>query len=274
VSTADAGWRAAPLPAGAAPPRALVAERRPGALYLLGWTGLFHTDDAGATWSSVAVNLPGAITQLLVSPMATGSLLAVAGGEVWFSSDGGQSWEPREVGLPRGRVEALTFSARRPASLRAGGDDRVVASEDAGQTWTSLGQPLPEPDTHIHEMAASLDGDPRQMPLSTDRGLYMTRDGGLTWDLLVDSLPGHIEAGPLLADGQQPTTLYAGFSVTPHDELWQNAASGGSALERLTASEVLGAAAFLVLLGLLAGLALRLLARQSSRGGISRGLAG
>src|SRR5262249_2479703 len=62
-----AGWRSRLMPIGASPPRALVRDTRAASFYLLGWNGLFHTDDAGATWSSLSAALPGPVAQLLVT---------------------------------------------------------------------------------------------------------------------------------------------------------------------------------------------------------------
>jgi hypothetical protein len=216
--------------------------------------------------------LPGPVSRLLVG--TPGSLLALVNGGVWSSDDGGRTWALRgSRGLPAAGIEALDRDPGAPARLWAGGGDRVFRSDDGGQTWASVGQPLPDAGTRLHGIAAAPDQDGRRLLLSTDRGLYATQDAGAHWDLLTDNLPGHIEAGPLTFNTQQPATLYAGFSVTPYDEVWQNAASGSSALARLASSELVGALAFVLLLGLGAGLALRLLARRSPSG-VSRGLAG
>jgi len=268
-------WQSRLLPIGAAPPRALVPAGPAGAFYLLGWNGLFSSDDAGTTWSPLGSGLPGPVSRLLIEPTASGSLVALVDGGIWSSRDGGRTWTPRDRGgLPAGGVEALDRDPGMPARLWAGGADRVFRSDDDGQTWSAVGQPLPDAGTRLHGIAASLDQDGSRLLLSTDRGLYVTTDGGAHWDLLVDNLPGHIEAGPLVFATRQPATLYAGFSVTPYDEVWQNAASGSSALARLARSELVGALAFVLLLGLGAGLALRLLARRSQPPRVQRRLAG
>ncbi|HYW88158.1 MAG TPA: hypothetical protein VFB50_10335 [Chloroflexota bacterium] len=269
-----AGWRSRLMPIGGSPPRALVRDTRAASFYLLGWNGLFHTDDAGATWSSLSAGLPGPVVRLLVTAQGEGSLLAIAGGDLWSSRDGGRIWEERSGNLPRGQLEALAIDVDSPNHVWAGGASRAFESQNSGRTWTTVGRQLPDAGVRIHDIVPQLGGDTNGLIISTDRGLYLTRDAGATWDLLQDNLPGHIQAGPLLQDGRRPTTLYAGFSVTPYEEVWQNAALGSSALARLGGSELAGAAAFLILLGLGAGAALRSLARRSRAAGISRGLAG
>jgi len=74
-------------------------------------------------------------------------------------------------------------------------------------------------------------------------------------------LPAHLEAGPLVRDPADPTTLYAGFALTPYDEMWRMAAEGGSMLGRLDALSLAGAVAFLVIVALAAGASLRWLRR-------------
>ena len=42
--------------------------------------------------------------------------------------------------------------------------------------------------------------DAAQIVVSTHRGVYTSIDGGTTWTLVADNLPGHIEAGPLVRE--------------------------------------------------------------------------
>ena len=83
--------------------------------------------------------------------------------------------------------------------------------------------------------------------------------------LLVDNVPVHLEARPLVRDPRDSATLYAGFSITPYETLWRSAADGASPLQRLDAINVAGGLAFLLLLGLVAGVILRQLGRYYSR---------
>jgi photosystem II stability/assembly factor-like uncharacterized protein len=255
------GWQAVASPAGANPVRAIVRGAAPGRAYLVGWQGLFRTDDWGGAWDAIDRGLPGALcTALLVAPGSPELLFAVVGGEVWASLDNAHSWQPRQTGLPAGAVQALALDPRPNAALWAGGADRVFRSDDMGATWRMIGQPLTDRDTEIRGLAVGLSGSP--LVLSTHRGLYATHDGGDTWTLLADNLPGHLEAGPLVRDPNQPSTLYAGFSLTPCGEKWARAVEGRSAASQVALSELAGAAAFLLLLGLGAAVSLQWLSRS------------
>lgn len=251
-------WQPVPTPPGANPARAIVPGLAAGRAYLLGWQRLVRTDDGGATWQTVDAGLPEATaTALAVGP---DGLFVVVGGEVWASSDEGRSWQPRQAGLPAGSIQTLSMDPLSSSILWAGGADRVFRSADRGRTWQAVGQPLADHGTEIRGLAADATGS--QLVLSTHRGLYASHDGGGSWSLLVDNLPGHLEAGPLVHDPSQPTTLYTGFSLTPYTEQWARAVDGRSAASLLGLTDVAGAAAFFALLGVCAGWALHWLARR------------
>ena len=242
-------WQSRLMPLGAAPPRRVMPDAGWGAFYLLGWNALFHTSDLGVSWSPASQTLPGPVASVAVG--ADGSLTAVAAGNVWRAEDLEHVWQPFSAGLPPHQIETVAVDSTTTDAVWAAGANQVYHVSDSGQTWTAVGPPLPEPGTHVW----AIGGQIGRILVSTDRGLYV--GGGRTWDLLTDNLPGHIEAGPLASDIHQSATLYVGFSVTPYTEIWQNAASGTSALGRLSTTEMLGAVAFLSLLSLAAGLGLR-----------------
>jgi photosystem II stability/assembly factor-like uncharacterized protein len=251
-----AGWRAAAVPAGGVPARALVVGRRPGQVYLLGAQGLFRSDDWSTTWTRLDAGLPrGAVLGLAVVDDRT--LVCLVAGQPWLSDDAGQSWRPGPGGLPQGQLQMLSADQ---TGVWTAGADRLFRSEDGGRTWRNVGQPLPDAHTDIRGVVASADGT--RILVSTHRGAYTTTDGGATWNALTDNLPGHIEAGPLLRDPVDARTVYIGFALTPYDEQWRRAVNGGSAASRIGTADVVGAAAFLLLLALGSGVALQWLARR------------
>jgi len=261
-------WAPAATPLGASPARSLVWGGRPGEAYLVGWQGLFRTDDWGGSWIPVDGGLPSPrVGALVVDAHASGLLVAVVDGALFASPDGAHSWQRRGAGLAAGGVQALALDPRQAGALWAAGQDQVFRSADRGVTWAAVGAPLPDRETDIRGIAPS--GDGSAMVLSTHRGLYRSQDGGQSWTLLVDNVPGHLEAGPLVRDPSQPSALYAGFSLTPYDEQWARAADGRSLVSGLTTTELLGAAAFLVTLGLGAMGALRALSRGRRGEGFS-----
>lgn len=256
-------WRAVEVPDGAVPARQLVAGPRPDQIYVVGWSGLFRSEDWGDTWTAVGADLPGGtVARLLVltdGPSARPRLAALAGGALWLGDDAGATWQRRDAGLPSQGIDTIVADGVMPGRLWAAGADTVFRSEDGGVSWQPFGSPLDDRHTPIYGIAAAADG--RTVLLTTDRGLYRSADGGTTWELLADSVPVHLPARPLLRDPHDGATIYAGFSIHPYDALWQTAAEGTNALQRLDSVGLGGALAFLALLAVAGGLALRWLRR-------------
>ena len=243
-SDADNDWRPTRAPRGAMPARAIARGAAPGRAYLAGWTGLARTDDWGASWSDAAAGLPGApVTSMLVIPGPPDVVHVVVEDHIWSSQDGAQTWVKREATADG--VEALGDDAGGATRLWAARGNRLLRSDDGAASWRPAGRPLPEANASVRGISAT--GD--VVVLTTDRGIFRTSDGGERWVPLVDNLPAHLEAGPLVRDRSEPARLYAGFGVTPYPELWRRAVEGGSALQRIDLTSLLGAAAFLALLG-------------------------
>ena len=248
-------WGKIPTPAGATPARALVPASVAGRVYLAGGTRLARSDDWGASWSSVADALPAApVAALVAAPPET--LYALVDGRIWASPDGGRTWLLRQAGLPAVAMEALGRDPRDPARIWVVGSDRVFRSDDRGASWQPVGRPLPERNTAVRGVTAA----GPTVVLTTDRGIYRSVDGGVHWGLVIDNVPAHLEAGPLVRDPLDPATFYAGFALIPYAEIWRQAIGGGSALGRLDPMSLAGGTVFLILLAFAAAIALRRLA--------------
>jgi photosystem II stability/assembly factor-like uncharacterized protein len=247
-------WRPVPAPQGAVPARAIVRSAEAGRIYLAGRAGLYHSDDWGASWSSAGDGLPqDVVTALLVVQGTPETLYAIVQGRIWASVDRARSWASRGADIPPTNIDALATDATQPTRLWGAGGDRVFRSNDGGASWQRIGQPLPEPNTTVNGITASDEA----IVLATDRGLYRSVDGGKGWTLIIDNLPAHLEAGPLMRDPVDPATLYAGFSLIPYPELWRQAADREGALARVSVTSLVSGVGFLVLLALGAVAALR-----------------
>ncbi|MGQ0579862.1 MAG: WD40/YVTN/BNR-like repeat-containing protein [Betaproteobacteria bacterium] len=243
-------WADTLAPAGAAPARAIAAGSR--RLYLAGDRGVYASDDRGRSWFALSEGLPeGTVIALVMVTRPQEIVLAVIQGGIWASRDSGAAWQSRDAGLPPGRVEALLSSGK----LWVAASDRVYASDDAGMSWKPVGKVLPESGTSIRGIAVADAG--KSIVLSTHRGILRSTDGGETWLLVEGNLPVHLEAGPLVRDEHDTGTLYAGFSLSPYNEMWRRASGGANLLSHLDPLSLAGGAAFLVLLIVLAGVGVR-----------------
>jgi photosystem II stability/assembly factor-like uncharacterized protein len=259
-------WRVTSAPAGAAPARAMARGSVLARVYLAGWKGVYRSDDWGASWIPIDEALPGGHAEaVVVSPDPPELVHVIAGGQLWGSLDAGRHWARRQVGAPTGRVEAVSLDPSGAPRVWALVSGQPFRSDDRGESWRAIGRPLPEPAALVRGMAVV----DQSILLTTDRGLYRSPDGGEHWQMPSDGLPAHLEAGPIVRDPQNASTIYVGFAFAPYAELWRQAAEGKSMLARLDTGRLAGAAAFLLLVVLSAAAALRRLASTYYRAPIS-----
>jgi len=260
-SEADGMWKGVDLPASALPARAIVRGATPGRFYLAGARGFYRSEDQGRTWTRGSDALEDApLVALAVLAQPAELVVGVVEGRVFVSADAGHSWQQRSAGLPESKIDTVTVDSRK-AWLWAAGADRLYRSNDAGQTWRSVGEALPQPGARVRGIAALDDGG--TLVLTTHRGAYRSADGGRSWLLLEGNLPVHLEAGPLVPDPGDPNTLYAGYSLTPYDEIRRRAVEGSNLLSQVDPLSLAGGAAFLTLIAAAAIFAVRRLSRAA-----------
>src|SRR5215471_19064557 len=210
----------------------------------------------------------------LVGPHRGGRVVAVAGhpserstfyfgssgGGVWGTADAGITWRNLSDGyFRRSSVGAIALAPSEPSVMYVGmgestirnnasSGDGVYRSVNGGLTWNHLGL---EATRHI----ASVRVDPADSDIAyvaalghahgpnPERGIYRTRDGGASWELV---LPGSEDAGAadLCLDPRNPRILYATLwqarrlpwrldSGGPGSGLWRSA-DGGDTWEDLS----------------------------------------
>jgi len=182
--------------------------------------GLLRSADGAATWESVSLTGEVDFHALSTAPAGAGALRVVgldsATSRLLISDDAGQTWTPgatvqaRDVhimdadpdtivattptGLQLSRDAGLTFTPDRDAPtlmlVDAGLGGTLIGIDPQGRVWTgSLGSP----DWAEHGTAPSgaqamtyvPDDSPGNQPwilLSTDTGLFTSRDLGASWD--------------------------------------------------------------------------------------------
>ncbi len=157
--------------------------------YFAGYTGggLWRTDDAGINWRNISDGWfrTGSIGAIAVAP-SDANVIYVGTGE-----------------------EAI-----RGQSSSYG--DGVYRSTDQGRTWANVGLGntrqisavrVHPTDPNVVYVAAQ--GD--RWKASADRGIYRTKDGGATWQLVLKGVNAFSGASDLTMDATNPRILYASF---------------------------------------------------------------
>ena len=115
-------------------------------------SALVRSSDGGCTWSSHAFFKDTWVTGLAVHPgnermmYATTGKASVVNG-IYLSDDGGATWAAVLLSSDA-RYSAIRIAPSDPRRIYASGEDSVglflSRSDDGGQTWTRLAQPLPQ----------------------------------------------------------------------------------------------------------------------------------
>jgi len=176
----------------------------PKALYF-GANRVFKSANRGDDWLAVSPDLAEgedtpnlrykAITTMAESELQPGLLFAgTDNGNLFVTQNDGESWDSISDGLPRHAFTRVAASGhdKRTVFVTLTGmavDDfspLVFRSNDRGKTWTSIAHGLPlEPANVIRE-------DPRVkdlLYLGTTLGVYVSVDGGASWQSLSNNLP-------------------------------------------------------------------------------------
>ncbi len=169
---------------------------------------VFLTDDGGANWRKISPDLTNfdpekqgniaysTVWSIAESPLKKGLIYAgTDDGNFHTTMDEGETWTLNIEGLPGGMffssVEAsrldeatvyITISGKRHNDFNS----YVFKSTDYGKTWIDIGSDIPG------ECANVIRQDPENgniLYVGTDRAVYVSIDGGDTWNVLGTGLP-------------------------------------------------------------------------------------
>lgn len=229
------GWQQMSGPCGAKINALLVDPQRPQLLYAATSGGLFQSTDGADSWHRVAE--PALATQevlsLAIAPSDTQYVYAgTQRGGVWHSSDGGASWRVSTAGLPSKIIWSLAVDPLDPTRVYAG-SDAIYRSDDGGMRWqrlSSLAGISRVTACAVHPL------EPNRLYAGTERGIWLSEDGGASWRaapgwpagegvkaLLITRGAGADAEWVLLAGTDQG--IYRSHDLGVH---WMPAMSGGS----------------------------------------------
>lgn len=157
---------------------------------------VYRTKNDGLSWDALTPVLDGGPISAIEVAGADSRIIyaATENGGFFRSLDGGATWSANLAsgtlpGVMITRIETHPSNGRDVIITVANfGNSHVFRSTDAGATWTDLdGGKLP--DVPHHAVLIRPDA-PAHTYVCNDAGVYLTTDGGLTWQNATANLPG------------------------------------------------------------------------------------
>jgi hypothetical protein len=177
--------------------------------------GVYRSEDRGASWTPAnagvrAENLPNPLPEsghnvhrLVMHPARPDRLYRQCYHGTWRSDDGGRSWTEITAGLPGNFGYAIAVDPRDPdvvyqvpesdsrMRMVVDGRLRVYRSGDAGRSWNSSSEGLPQANAWVTVLREALDTDAAGgVYFGTSGGhLFARRDPARPWELVAGFLP-------------------------------------------------------------------------------------
>ncbi|MGH2996374.1 MAG: WD40/YVTN/BNR-like repeat-containing protein [Gaiellaceae bacterium] len=175
-----------------------------GAILALSAVGAFLLARSQAGGGSDPVEPPAAglpntpdYHSLLVDPADSGRIFLGTHAGLYESTDGGRSWEFAKL---EGQ-DAMNLARASGETVWTAGHNVLARSTDGGETWEDV-RPDGLPSLDIHGFAV----DPRDpetlWAAVAGEGLYRSRDGGLSFELVSQEVGGGVMALGVLPDGR------------------------------------------------------------------------
>ncbi len=216
-------------------------------IYLRTRGGVFRSRDAGATWQMLAGGIQTeSVNTLLFDSHSSRIYAATSGRGVFASDDDGASWQNLNAGLPQG-VAALSLAQIDAQTLLAGTQNGIYITRDAGKSWSATSDSLGAPQVHALALdqtgallAATEDGlfrsdasgafarigsDAMRVPVLSvatapsnpktiyagtfRRGIFVSADGGTSWNPAGDIFSGRLSPAGLAVDPQNDQNVFA-----------------------------------------------------------------
>lgn len=163
--------------------RSLAADTSGNRIYAGADTGIYASDDRGASWQMLFDGLGDGFTQgLAVDPLNPLVIYASRWRQgVYRSTDGGQNWELLAGGLFDTQIFDLDARPDTGGVLYIATPSGIFESVDAGSAWNLLDTPKRASEVAIDPV------DPDRMFASTEgNGIWRSTDGGQTWQRLTN----------------------------------------------------------------------------------------
>lgn len=168
---------------------------------------VYKSTNNGGNWTPISGNIngSGAVSELAISKSNPQVMLAASGSKIFSSNDGGVTWTNINAGLPNKTISSIYVH---PADERffivsyyGLSGSKIYTTNNSGTDWKDISGDLP--DTPVNDVLIYTEDSahPETYFAATDIGVFLTKDGGISWVELADGIPNtlvmHLDYSPL-----------------------------------------------------------------------------
>jgi len=147
--------------------------------------GVFHSTDAGATWSATGLSYTQSnniiVRRLLIDPSNSNNLLAVTTTGISSSTDAGDTWTQTIAATVNHNFYDLAYNTANSSIVYTGDNYNLYKSTDGGATWTEMRSGTYCASNNSIETSAANPQVIYSLSSSSSYGLLKSTDGGATW---------------------------------------------------------------------------------------------
>ena len=162
--------------------------------------GVFYTNDAGKTWTSVSQELFAGGDIINAVFTASGKLLASTTNRLYISLDKGKTWTVSGNNLPpNAGVSDIAEDKSGNLYVITLGNSLIYKSSDNGASW-AINTPLPQTE---NDFSLYIDNNNWFYKSRSDPGggIFISKDGGLTYTQLIDAPDRFMQKMSVQSDG-------------------------------------------------------------------------
>ncbi len=181
--------------------------------------GVMRTDDGGENWNFLPwPRSNSAVHRIAVHPVSSDTLLVATIDKLWKSIDGGQSWSSTLSGY----ITEVVYKPDNPSTVFAaigdeygGSNNGIYVSHAGGEpfTWSRLDVNLPPGDSTARVAMSIPASNPDRIYAAMGlnrrkisdgdadfKGLFVSDDGGVTWERRQNAIPNDFTRGQCFYD--------------------------------------------------------------------------
>ena len=227
-----------------------VDPNAPGRVVVAARSGLFASDDGGATWNGLGYG-PASLLEwnaVAIDPDDSKHILAGSNwdGQMVNSYDGGSLWVTAGERVREGvGWKVIAFAPSDPSTVYAGTagfcsagsfDHRISAagffvSHNNGQTWQEANDSDSQ-NAAVYDLAIDPTDPKIVYAVTHNYGVLKTTDGGDSWTAINDGLPGDAQAAAIVLYPTDPDMILVGrwrggiFRSTDAGQSWDQSSNG------------------------------------------------